>query len=80
VTAAENFEIELFRHATPQHRSQLALWLSARKRTRVQRAIEHAYPELSPWAQKVKLVEVEYGADLARRFERWLIERGRLTP
>ncbi len=44
------------------------------------RAIERAYPELSPWARRVKFVEVHYGAELARRFERWLVERGLLVP
>jgi hypothetical protein len=44
------------------------------------RAIARAYPELSPWARRVKFVEVHYGAELAGRFERWLLERGLLAP
>lgn len=80
VTSAEQVQIELFRRATPQRRLELARNLSARTMELAHRAIERAYPELSPWARRVKFVEVHYGAELARRFERWLVERGLLVP
>ena len=79
VTEAERGQIELFRRATPQERCELALSLSAATLEWAHRAIERAYPELSPWARRVKFVEIHYGAELARRFERWLVERGLLT-
>lgn len=80
MTAAEQVQIELFRRATPQRRLELARNLSAQTLELAHRAIERAYPELSPWARRVKFVEVHYGTELARRFERWLVERGLLVP
>jgi hypothetical protein len=80
VTSAEQVQIELFRRATPQQRCELARSLTTGTMELAHRAIERAYPELSPWARRVKFVEVHYGAELARRFERWLIERGLLVP
>lgn len=80
VTSAERVQIELFRRATPQQRFELAHSLTVATLELAHRAIERAYPELSPWARKVKFVEVHYGAELARRFERWLIDRGLLVP
>lgn len=80
MTSAEQAQIELFRRMTPQERGALARRLTAQAMERVHRDIEQAYPELSPWARKVKFVEVQYGAELARRFERWLVNRGLLVP
>jgi hypothetical protein len=80
VTSAERVQIELFRHATPQQRFELAHDLTIQTIELARRAIERAYPELSPWAQRVKFVEVHYGAELARKFERWVVERGLLVP
>jgi hypothetical protein len=80
VTSAERAQIEMFQRMTPQQRCELALDLTARTMELAHRAIEQAYPELSLWARRVKFVEIQYGAELARRFERWLVERGRLTP
>ena len=80
MTAAEQAQIELFRRMTPQERCELALRLTAEAMELEHQAIERAYPELSPWARRVKLVETRYGAELARRFERWLVERGLLAP
>jgi len=79
VTSADRVQIELFQRATPQQRCKLARSLSVGTLELAHRAIERAYPELSAWARRVKFVEVHYGADLARRFERWLIECGLLT-
>jgi hypothetical protein len=80
VTSAEQAQIELFRRVTPQQRCELARSLTAGMMDLAHRAIERAYPELGPWAQRVKFVEVHYGAELARQFERWLVERGLLVP
>jgi len=80
VTSAEQVQIELFRRATPQQRFELANNLTELTLDLAHRAIERAYPELSPWARRVKFVEVHYGVKLARRFERWLVERGLLVP
>jgi hypothetical protein len=80
MTSAERVQIELFQRATPQQRCELARSLTAGTLELAHRAIECAYPELSPWARRVKFVEVHYGAELARRFERWLVERGLLVP
>ena len=80
MTSAEQVQIELFRRATPQQRFELARSLTEQTLDLAHRAIERAYPELGPWARGVKFVEVHYGAELARRFERWLIERGLLVP
>jgi hypothetical protein len=80
VNAAEQVQIELFRRATPQQRFELARSLTAGTMELAHRAIERAYPELSLWARRIKFVEVHYSAELARRFERWLIERGLLVP
>lgn len=79
MTAAEQVQIGLFRRATPQQRFELARSLTEQTLELAHRAIERAYPELSPWARRVKLVEIHYGAELARRFERWLVERGLLA-
>lgn len=78
MTSAEQVQIELFRRATPQQRFELACSLTEQTLDLAHRAIERAYPELSPWARKVKFVEIHYGAELAQRFERWLLERGLL--
>ena len=80
MTSAEQVQIELFRRATPQQRFELAHRLTVQTMELAHRAIERAYPELGPWARRVKFVEVHYGAELARRFERWLVERGLLVP
>ena len=75
VTSAERIQIELFRRMTPQERCEIACRLTAQAMEQVHRTIEREYPELGPWARKVKFVEIHYGAELARRFERWLVER-----
>jgi hypothetical protein len=80
VTSAERVQIELFRRATPQQRCELARSLTMGTMELAHRAIERAYPELGLWARRVKFVEVHYGAELAQRFARWLVERGLLTP
>jgi hypothetical protein len=78
VTSAEQVQIELFRRATPQQRFELARSLTEQTLELAHRAIERAYPELGPWARRVKFVEIHYGSELAHRFERWLAERGLL--
>ena len=80
MTLAEQVQIDLLRRATPQQRFELARSLTALALELAHRAIERAYPELGPWARGVKFVEIHYGAELARRFERWLVERGLLVP
>jgi hypothetical protein len=80
VTPHERAQMEMFRRATPQERSELARVLTERALERAHRAIERAYPELGLWARRVRFVEIYYGAELARRFERWLVERGLLVP
>jgi len=80
VTSAEQVQIELFRRATPQQRFELAQSLTVQTMELAHRAIERAYPELGPWARRVKFVEVHYGIELAGRFERWLVGRGLLGP
>jgi len=79
VTPAEQAQIEMFRRMTPQERFERAQHLTTEMLGQVHRDIEHAYPELSLWARRVKFVEIQYGTELARRFERWLVERGLLV-
>ena len=80
MTPAEQEEIERFRRMTPQERCEVAARLTAQAMEQVHRDIERAHPELSLWARRVKFVEILYGAELARRVERSLVERGLLVP
>jgi hypothetical protein len=80
VTPAEQEEIERFRRMTPQERCEVAARLTAQAMEQVHRDIERAHPELSFWARRVKFVEILYGAELARRVEGSLVERGLLVP
>ena len=74
---AERVQIRLLREAGPVRRGELASSLTNSCITRAKRAIKLAYPELSPQQQQLMYIEVQYGSDLARRFEAHLERRSR---
>lgn len=65
------------RGARTCERAALALRLSDETIALARRAIARAWPELTPTQRDLKFVEVQYGAELASRLERWLNTRGR---
>ena len=78
MTSAEAMQIELMRRAAPRERAGMALRLSDETIALARRAIDRAWPHLTPLERQLKFVELHYGADLAARLERWLSRRS--TP
>jgi hypothetical protein len=76
LTRADRFQIELWRQAPPQRRTQIAGRLSRDVMQMARRAIAETHPSLDEWQQRVKFVEVHHGKELARRFARYLERRG----
>jgi hypothetical protein len=76
LTRADRIQIELWRSATCDRRSEVAGRLSADVMRLARRGIAEAFPELDKWRQCVKFMEVHHGRELAARFERYLERRG----
>ncbi len=80
LTPTDRKQLELMRAATPQRRFALARALSAQTLAMTHRAIERANPELDVWQRRLRFVEVQYGAELAAGYRRWLAIRGLIAP
>jgi hypothetical protein len=78
LTADDEKQLELLRAASPQRRFALARSLSAQTLALTHRAIERANAHLDAWQRRVLFVEVQYGAELAAHYRRWLVARGHL--
>lgn len=76
LTRADRIQIELWRRASTDRRSEVAGKLSADVMRLARRAIAEAFPDLDQWGQRVKFIEVHHGRVLAARFERYLERRG----
>lgn len=76
LTRADRFQIELWRRASPDRRSQVSGRLSRDVIQLARRAIAKEFPTLDEWQQRVKFVEVHHGKDLAQRFASYLARRG----
>jgi hypothetical protein len=76
LTGADRVQIELWRRATCDRRSEVAGRLSADVMRLARRAIAEAFPDLDQWGQRIKFMEVHHGRELAARFERYLERRG----
>jgi hypothetical protein len=67
MTSAERVQLELMRRAAPRERAALALRLSDETIALARRAIARSWPELNEAERRLKLVELLYGAEIARR-------------
>jgi hypothetical protein len=75
VTKAEAKQIELLRAAGPQARSGIAFALTDSVFTLSRGAMARAWPHLDDMEQKLKFIEVVYGARLAARVAEYLRKR-----
>lgn len=70
-------QVELMRSLKPAERAAMALRLSSEFIALSRRAIRRSFPELDEAEQRLKFVEIHYGAALAERVRIWLAARGR---
>lgn len=74
---AEKVQIEILRRMGATRRSQLTLSLTRAALRMSRAAVARACPDLGPDELKVKLVELNYGRDLAMRVAETLARRSR---
>jgi hypothetical protein len=72
---AADVQLRLIRAMTPQERLQRALALSGQLRNMAKDAIRRNHPQLDEAQQRLKFIEVVYGASLAEDVRVWLRER-----
>ena len=72
---ADQKQVELMRAAGPQRRAAMALRLSDETIALARRAIARRHPELDEVHRHIEFLRVQYGPDLAAKFERWITSR-----